>query len=108
MPSSIHSIILYSEFNSTTQTTHIIPLIYILLCYKKQQSYNIVFQIIKSQLPQFEPVNVHCDMELAALNALLKKNPKADTALCYIMTRRKTFGKMQNYTNTQTARQKEE
>lgn len=57
------------DIGSTTDTTKVVPVVFTLLCDKKQSTYEIMFDLIKCNLPQFQSKMYHCDLELAAINA---------------------------------------
>lgn len=59
------------------------PLIFALLMNKKQSTYAIMFELIKSQLPNFQPKHFHCDFELATINAILSSFPNVNLIGCY-------------------------
>lgn len=74
---------IHGDFGSTELSVNARPLIYALMPNKKQISYDIVFQMIKSQLPELEINVVHCDFEISLWNAILKVYPNINIKGCY-------------------------
>lgn len=74
---------IHGDFGSTEFLINTRPLIYALMPNKKQISYDIVFQMIKSQLPELEINLIHCDFEIAMWNAILKVYPNTNIKGCY-------------------------
>jgi hypothetical protein len=74
---------IHGDQGSTTETTKTKPLIFALLSNKMQSTYELMFRIIKSQLPKYRPKLFHCDFEVAAINALLLVYPKVQIIGCY-------------------------
>lgn len=60
---------------------------------RAQKSYELLFHMIQSQLPEFKPYKVHCDFESAAMNTIKEKHRNVITKAA-IITGAKIFGKM--------------
>ncbi|XP_028158672.1 uncharacterized protein LOC114351596 [Ostrinia furnacalis] len=74
---------LHCDIGSTTQATHIIPVAYALLSDKSTETYEILFCLIKSQIPQWEPITFKTDFEMAAINAIISVFPSVIRKGCY-------------------------
>ncbi|KAH9628438.1 hypothetical protein HF086_015968 [Spodoptera exigua] len=48
---------IHGDLGSSEETSNVVPLVYALLLNKKQATYEILFQIIKSQVPDWNPKN---------------------------------------------------
>lgn len=46
-------------------------------------TYYIMFQMIQSQLKQWNPLKIHCDYEIGAINAIIKVFPDIHIVGCY-------------------------
>lgn len=62
---------------------NIIPLIYALMTTKTERSYNILLQIIKSQIPLWNPEKFTLDFELSSRNAIVKLFPNIEVKGCF-------------------------
>ncbi|KAF9412798.1 hypothetical protein HW555_008801 [Spodoptera exigua] len=89
---------IHGDLGSSEETSNVVPLVYALLLNKKQATYEILFQIIKSQVPDWNPKKFQSDYEAAAMNAMQKIMPNckisrrvSDTHIC----------KYQSYGSTQ-------
>lgn len=74
---------IHGDVGSTADTTNVIPLIFALMPNKKQKTYETLFRLIKSTLPNWCPNIFHCDFELAAINALIEIFPNTQLKGCY-------------------------
>lgn len=88
---------LHGNMNSTMETTNIKPLIFALMSNRKEISYNVLFNLIKSQIPQFAPQKFHCDYELGPMNAILKSFPDIVVRGCYYHWTRNIWKKAKAY-----------
>lgn len=75
--------IIHGEVDSSVTLTATVPLIYVLMPDKKEDTYRTVLQLIKSQLPAFQPKKYHCDFEVAELNSFRKEFPSVSLRGCY-------------------------
>lgn len=60
---------LHVDLGSTDTQTNIIPAVYALLPDKKRSTYVIFFNLIKSQIPEFNPESITTDFEISAMSA---------------------------------------
>lgn len=74
---------IHGDIGSSTETTRVVPFIFALLSSKKQSAYETMYDIIKSCFPQFQPATLHCDFEIAHINALLLMFPGINIVGCY-------------------------
>lgn len=84
---------IHGDVGSTMTTTNVIPLIFALLPDKKQITYLTLFNLIKSQLSDFEPLTFHCDFELAAINAISTVFPAIELKGCFYHWKRAVWRK---------------
>lgn len=75
--------IIHGEFGSTNITTNVKPILYALLSDKSSETYVTLFNLLKSQFPDWQPQKYHCDFELAALNAIQNVFPGITVVGCY-------------------------
>lgn len=73
----------HGDVNSSTETNGVVPMLFALMSNRKADSYVVLFSIIKSQIPEFHPVKIHCDFELATMNAVRHMFPTAKIIGCY-------------------------
>lgn len=74
--------VLHLDLNSDKKTTNIIPVIYVLLPNKTEQTYNRLFSIIKQNF-EIDIKNFKCDYEIAQMNAVSNIFPNAKISGCY-------------------------
>ncbi|KAL0882614.1 hypothetical protein ABMA27_001051 [Loxostege sticticalis] len=74
---------IHGDHGSTNDQTHIVPLLYVLMSDKTQKSYNIVFSMIKSIIPMWEPQTFRCDFEKATINAIQEIFPQVTVKGCF-------------------------
>lgn len=60
---------IHSDVNSTDTCTGVVPLIYALLKEKKMRTYELLFRLIKSQIPTWKPDVLIVDCEIATIRA---------------------------------------
>lgn len=92
----------HGDINSTITNTNAKPLIFALMTDRKEHSYYILLSLIKSQIPQWEPIKVHCDYEKGAINAFLKVFPNIIVKGCYYHWTRNIWRKAKSLGNTKT------
>ncbi|KAL0818920.1 hypothetical protein ABMA28_008228 [Loxostege sticticalis] len=68
--------------SSDDDNMNIIPTVYALLLDKKQATYETLFRLLKSQVPEFEPQKVTTDFEISAMLAVNEVFPTAKTQGC--------------------------
>lgn len=74
---------IHGNVNSSTETNGVVPLVFALMPNRKTESYILVFRLIKAQVPGFNPKKIHCDFELATMNAIRQIFPAAKMIGCY-------------------------
>lgn len=62
--------VIHGDTGSTTDKTKISPLFFALMSDKKENSYFALFDIIKTRFPEWNPIKIHADFEIAPTNAL--------------------------------------
>lgn len=60
----------HGDAGSSLETLNVVPLVYALMSDKKEASYTALFNMIKSQIPEFNPREFQTDYEAAAMNAI--------------------------------------
>lgn len=75
--------VIYGDLGSDDESTNIIPLVYALLLNKKQLTYEILFHMVKSQIPEWEADQFTFDFEIAPRNAIKKIFPNIMVRGCY-------------------------
>lgn len=60
-----------------------IPLLCVLCTHKTKSTYETIFQKIKSDLPQYSPIQINVDFELAAIKAISEIYPNTKIQGCY-------------------------
>lgn len=73
---------IHVDMGSTDDTNGIIPVIYALLPNKKQKTYEILLEVIKSQIPDFQPDTFTLDYEASAMSAIENIFPNAKIQGC--------------------------
>lgn len=76
-------LIIHGDRQGPSHETNTVPLIFALMPDKKQHSYAIVIEIIKSQVPGWNPQKIHTDYEKSLINALLDEFPASVVKGCY-------------------------
>lgn len=81
-------ITIHCDIGSTIQYTNIIPVLYVLLPNKKSETYETMFQLIKSVLKintstEWDPAYIMIDFEAAIAKALTSVLPKVQKGGCY-------------------------
>ena len=75
--------VIYGDLGSTDEKINVIPLIYVLLMDKKESTYETMFSLIKSQIPDWEPTSFRTDYEKAAINGIRNVFPTIVSKGCY-------------------------
>lgn len=73
---------IHADLGSTEDHTNIIPTVYALLPNKKQETYEIMFYMIKSRIPSFKPETFTTDFEVCAMKAIQTVFPEATVRGC--------------------------
>ncbi|XP_013198864.1 uncharacterized protein LOC132904259 [Amyelois transitella] len=74
---------IHCDIGSTDKSTNIIPVAYALLSSKDTDTYEKLFYIIKSQIPDWNPITFKTDFEMAAMNAIISVFPNVIRKGCY-------------------------
>ena len=74
---------IHGDFRSTENSTNIIPLIYAYMSHRDEESYTIIFNLIKSQVPGWQPLKFLIDFEKAAMKAIKATFPLATLKGCH-------------------------
>lgn len=74
---------LHVDLGSSKTHNNIIPVIYALLGNKTRATYKILFRLIKSQIPQFNPKTILLDFEKAAMLAVKDIFPETSVRGCF-------------------------
>lgn len=75
--------VLFCDLGGSHLNNNVVQVIYALLPNKLEKSYNIMFQIIKSQIPEWEPNKFITDYEPAPITAMEKTFPKITHHGCF-------------------------
>lgn len=79
---------IHAELESNEEYQNIIPVLYALLPDKKLTTYKLLFQLIRSQIPQWNPSDITVDFEVAAIQAIRSHFPNVKITGCYFHFRR--------------------
>lgn len=74
---------IHGDLGSDEDHTRIIPLIYVLLNNKKEETYKTLFEILKQKIPEWDPLKLITDFEQAAMNAISTVFPSVVLKGCY-------------------------
>jgi hypothetical protein len=74
---------IHGDMSSSQDNTHIVPLVYALLSQKTKRMYILLFSLIKSRIPTWEPHKLITDFELPAIDAFKTVFPEAENHGCY-------------------------
>lgn len=87
---------IYSIHGYNADTKNVFPLFFAFLENKKQKTYELLFDIIKSRFPTWRPSQMLIDYEKSAINAIRKKFPNTILKGCYYHFCRSIFKKAKN------------
>lgn len=87
---------LHGDIGSSSANTNIIPMIYALMSAKTHEAYVALFEMIKSQIPDWSPTKFTSDFEQPSYNAMLTVFPKVKTKGCYYHFRNSIWRKCKN------------
>lgn len=65
---------IHGDIGSNCDQTIILPLVYAFMTHQTKRAYSILFDLIKSQIPDWQPVKVTTDFEEASMRVLSKMN----------------------------------
>lgn len=74
---------IHGDFGSDEEHTRMVPLIYVLLNSKTEKTYITLFEILKQNIPGWEPSKFMTDFEQAAMNAISTVFPSVEVKGCY-------------------------
>lgn len=74
---------IHGDLGSDEEHTRIVPLIYALVNRKNEDLYKKLFQLVKEQIPEWEPLQYITDFEKAAMNAITTIFPSIEIKGCY-------------------------
>lgn len=74
---------IHADLGSSETHNLIIPVLFLLMSDRKQESYDISFQLIKSQIAEFNPLKFTVDLERAAIKAIANNFPSSEIKSCY-------------------------
>lgn len=74
---------LHINLGSDTTYNNIVPVIFALLPNKLKKTYEMMFRLIKSQIPEWKPKSFTLDYEMAAIQAIESVFPEVPVSGCY-------------------------
>lgn len=74
---------IHLDKSSDMNVTNVVPVIYVLLSDKKLATYLILFDLLKTVLPYFQPTKITVDFERATITAIKQKLPNTVIVGCY-------------------------
>ncbi|KAH9644537.1 hypothetical protein HF086_002338 [Spodoptera exigua] len=84
---------IHAELGSSQEYLNVIPVIYALLPDKKMSTYELLFQIIKSQITEWDPNDITVDFEVPAILAIRSNFPGVKITGCYFHFNRSLWRK---------------
>lgn len=75
--------VIHGDLGSDREATNIVPLMYCLMNKMTCKAYTTLFDIIKSQISEWEPLQFKTDFENAAIKAIKKSFPNTAISGCY-------------------------
>lgn len=83
-PRLFHQIFtIHADLGSNHESTALTPLVYALMTNRTKKSYEILFSLIKSQIPNWNLISFTCDFEEATISAIMKVFPDVHLQGCY-------------------------
>lgn len=73
---------IHADIGSTEEFVNVIPILYALLPDKKLDTYQVLFQLIKSREPEWNPTHAIMDFEIATIVALQNNFPNVKITGC--------------------------
>lgn len=74
---------IHSDIGSDADSTKVVPCIFALLPNKCTETYIRLFQSIKDEIPNFQPIEIKMDYETAAINAVREIHPSTKISRCF-------------------------
>lgn len=84
---------MHGNFKSTQNETNIIPLIYAFMTRRDAKSYEILFSLIKSEIPDWKPKKYKTDFEKAAMKSIKSVFPSVQVKGCYTHLKKNIWDK---------------
>lgn len=75
--------VIHGDLGSTVDCSNIVPLVYALMSDRKMESYFRLFDMIKLEIPEWNPKKFKTDYEVAAMQAIKKMFPCVTLTGCY-------------------------
>lgn len=75
--------VIFCDLGSTEEQNNVVPVMYVLMANKSKKSYSVLFNIIKRQIPEWEPVIFITDFEWAAISAMKNTFPQIAHHGCF-------------------------
>lgn len=73
---------IHADVGSTSEYVNVIPILYARLPDKSYETYNLLFKMIKTEQPEWEPEIASMDFEIAAISAIRCINPNIKIVGC--------------------------
>lgn len=74
---------IHGDDGSTLNDTNVVPLVYALMSNRTAESYKILFSLIQSRIPEWNPIKFKTDFEKAAMKAITEIFPSTMFKGCY-------------------------
>lgn len=75
--------IIYGDLGSSSATTNVVPLFFVLMSDKKESTYSALFDVLHARFPEWKLEKIHLDFEVATSNALRIIFPNIKIKKCY-------------------------
>lgn len=83
-PNGFHQVYTFhADIGSNEEYVNIVPVLYALLPDRKQVTYEILFEMIKSQVQEWEPTHISMDFEVTAILAIKGLFPEVKIVGCF-------------------------
>jgi len=99
---------IHGDIGSTSKSTNIIPLMYVLLPNKLESTYVRLFELIKKYIPLWKPEKIKIDYEMAAIQAIRKILPEVTLKGCNFHFNQCLWRKVQDIGLSQMYKENEE
>jgi len=80
-----------------SRSSFIVPLFYVLLPNKRQETYVRLFRLIKELRPEMNPNSIATDFEQAELNAIRQQWPKSEIHGCFFHLNQSMWRQVANF-----------
>lgn len=75
--------VIHGDMGDDYENTNIIPLVYVLLMSKTENTYTTMFRLIKAQIPNWNPIKIVIDFERAVIKSIQTVLPTTEIKGCY-------------------------